>query len=533
MATSVVFGNKICKLPGSYARVVSGIERETPISNYSNFLLIDAGAGNGFNSIKGIVGNGKECVYSLDEESANYYIKGGPLEPVVNALFNPSNNNVAGIGTLFLVKAATTQPATADKTSLFGGKITATSIKTVEEGEIVNTYPASPTSYTDLKKGFLLRCIYDTNQAKGYVEIYQGSYRGTNFKGFSVANTEDNSGATMVYRSKKCKTPSELVAYLNKDTNFKNLLKVEGLTTSTDSFESSAINEIIKFTGGTDTYITSPAELIEVLANTINTDYSCMMIAEEDCATTMLATALDHVINDAKGIKMIIAAKAEKEDAVLLAQENNSDQLIVTSGEVKTTSNSSVSGFVTHDCIVTAAYVAGRIFGLSPEIAGTLKSIGIDGIEVEPSDTDLEDFLDSGVISPYYDYDLGYFCLSQCVNSLQQNTELFNDDCSTFSIQAKRILAQVVKNLVQQSKVDFWGGEQGVNKATLSDAYVKAWTETLLNRLSVAPNKTENNYLMSYEVTKVETIEDYKQVYISVTINGEITKVFFLVTVLG
>ena len=66
----------------------------------------------------------------------------------------------------------------------------------------------------------------------------------------------------------------------------------------------------------------------------------------------------------------------------------------------------------------------------------------------------------------------------------------------------KRILAQVVKNLVKQSKVDFWGSkgteDKATNKTNLSEAYVKAWTETLLSKLSVAPNKTENNYLINY-----------------------------------
>lgn len=532
MASSVVFGNKVCKLPGSYARVVSGIEKETPLANYSNLVLIDAGAGMGFNSIKGIIGNGKECVYELDEGTANYYIKGGPLEPVVNALYNPAKDK-PGIGTLFLVKAATTTAATADKTSLFGGAITVSKMLTVEQGIIVNTIPANITTHSDLKTGFCIKCVYDSDSGKGFVEVYQGSYRGTNFKGFLIANSEEESGATLVYRSKKCKTPEELVNYLQKSPDFKNLIEAFDLKAVNATFGEEKIEELIKFSGGTENYITKASELVEVLGNTINSDYSCMMVAEANSDTKFLSTALDHIVNEAKGIKMLVTQKAEKEDAVLLAQESNSDSLIVCSGEVKKTSKTSATGFITHDAIVTAAYCTGRIFGLSPEVAGTLKQLDINGMEIEPSEPDLEDFLDSGVISPYWDADLGYFALSQCVNSLQANTELINDDCSTYSIQAKRILAQVMKNLVLQSKIDFWGGEQGVNKATLSDAYVKAWTETLLNKLSVAPNKTDNNYLLNYEVTKVETIEDTKRVYLSVTINGEITKVFFLITVLG
>lgn len=544
MATTVVFGNKICKLPGSYARVVSDIPRETPFASYNNFLLIDTGFGVGFNALKGIktTGAGKECVFALTEEEVNYYIKGGALEPVISGLFHPVDNK-PGISTLYLIKAATTTQASAATSrdsavvSLFGGIITATSLKTIEQGAICNTYPTNISSVVDLKKGFALVCKYDKDLDKAWVEVWQGSYRGQNNGGFEIGETETNSAPTILFKSKKCSTPEELVAYLNNPaTNFTNYFEVVGLTKTANTFGSSSINELTKFSGGSDTYITTAAELAEVLGYTLDSDYSCMMVAETAGATNFLATALDHIVNDAKGIKMVIAAKAEQADAILLAKENNSDSLIVTANQGKNKNKVSSTGFINHDALVTAAKVAGRIFGLSPEIPGTLKSIGFDGMVTEPADTDLELMLDTGVITPYYDADLGYFVISQAVNSLQQNTELINDDCSTFSIQCKRILAQVVKNLTKQSKIDFWGSkgeDKAANKVNLSEAYVKAWTETLLSKLSVAPNKTENNYLINYEVTKVEIIQDYINVYLAVTINGEITKVFFLVTVLG
>lgn len=538
MATTVVFGNKICKLPGSYARVVSGIPRETLLASYNNFLLIDAGFGNGFNSLKGIMttGAGKECVFALSEEQANYYVKGGPLEPVVNGLFHPADNK-PGISVLYLIKAASTAQAAASSGNLFGGKITSDSLKTVEQGTICNTYPASITSVSALKKGFILKCIYKNDLGKGWVEIYQGSYRGTNYGGFEIGDLEENSGPVMLYRSKKCSTPAELVAYLkNPAAGFSDYFEAPNLSTSETTFGTTDIDEVIKFSGGTETYISTGAELSQVLGYTLDSDYSCMMVAEANGATNFVSSALDHIVNDAKGIKMIITGVADTADAKLLATENNSDSLIVTANQGKNKNKVSLTGFINHDALVTAAKIAGRIFGLSPEIPGTLKSLGFDGMVEEPSDVELENLLDAGVITPYYDSDLGYFVMSQAVNSLQQNMELINDDCSTFSIQCKRILAQVIKNLVTQSKIDFWGSkgeDKAANKSNLSEAYVKAWTETLLSKLSVAPNKTENNYLITYEVTKVEMIQDYINVYLAVTVNGEITKIFFLVTVLG
>lgn len=162
-----------------------------------------------------------------------------------------------------------------------------------------------------------------------------------------------------------------------------------------------------------------------------------------------------------------------------------------------------------------------------------MKSIGIDGMDVEPSTTNLEDMLDGGVLCPYYDSDLGYYCLSQAVNSLQKNSNFINEDCTTYSIQAKRIIAQVMKNLQQRAKIEFWGGETGVNRGTLSDAYLRAWTKGKLESLTVSQDKTENNYLLTYEVTKIETNEDNKFVYFTFTVNGEVSKVFFTGVVLG
>lgn len=531
MAQSVLLGNKLIKLPGTYAQLISGVTKETPLASYSNVLLIDAGAGNGFNSIKGIIGNGKECIYTLDESTANYYIKGGPLAPVVNALYHPnSENSSPGIGKLYLVKAATTTAASVKgEISLFNGAITATSLKTIEQGPICNTEIKDGI----LRKGFLLKAIWKAETKKAYLEIYQGTYQGTNFGGVSIGNEEENSYPSLIYRSKKCSTPQELVTFLQRNSDFKNLIQVDGLIVAKKVFDSESeiqAETSLTFEGGTETYAKN---LSEVFPMTIDVDYSCMFICEEGNNQTFAAAAYDHIINDAKGIKQLVTFAENKDDAINKAQEFDSDSVVMVSGVAKKTSKTSPTGFISHDCMVNAAYVIGRIFGLSPEIAGTMKAIDIDGMEIEPSDKDLEEMLDSGVISPYHDSDLGRYVISQAVNTLQANTQLINEDCSTYSIQAKRILSIVVKNLTYQSKVDFWKGDNPVNKATLSNAYVKSWAETLLNKLTYSQNKSDNNYLLSYEVIKVETVDDAKKVYLSVTINGEITKIFFLVTVLG
>lgn len=779
MAQQVYFAGKIVKLPGTYATLISGIEREIPLASYSNILLIDAGASKGGNSYcKGIVGNGKECIYDFQgEDEANYFLK-GPLAPVVDGLFNPNTkNNRPGISRLFYLKAAKTTPALirtsnpsivkeskVKKNTIFADKtlnnvvniiaepsqiegygynlivkflisdiqyeaqievasyvydsttqiltynsdytitstantttvavataqatsasrtlantslvtelqndnpayeykvkidftdnsvdysvityvdsysldsdtheltyvsnylielqqntsyvitvprtldtqnralsnvLSATEVTPTEEGyekrikvkfinssiqfvEEINVHSYSYDSNTStltynsdysievidivspnydtrvnlfnaisidklvtkeegeacntllsggkLRQGFQLKAIYDDTIHKAYLEIWKGTYLSTSISGYTIGNLLNESEPVCIYRSKKCSTPDELITFLQNDNNFKSYLIATNIVKLSSSFDTSMVSTIFNFEGGSDVY---EENLNNVLDKVIDVDYSCMIILEEDDKQTMVNQALNHVLNDAKGIKQIATYEAEKADAVIAAQNYDSDSVICCAGVIKTTSQTSPTGFITNDAMYTVAKCVGRIFGLSPEIPATMKDLEIDGLEVEPSDKDLEDCLDSGVIMPYFDSDLNAFVLSQAVNTLQENTELVNPDCSTYSIQAKRILAQVVKNLVSQSKIDFWRGDKPVNKSTLSDAYVKAWTETLLSKLTVASNKTDNNYLLTYEVTKVVTDGDSKKVHLAVTVNGEITKIFFFVTVLG
>ena len=50
MAQSVLLGNKLIKLPGTYAQLISGVTKETPLASYSNVCHSNSEicAGNGF-----------------------------------------------------------------------------------------------------------------------------------------------------------------------------------------------------------------------------------------------------------------------------------------------------------------------------------------------------------------------------------------------------------------------------------------------------------------------------------------------------
>lgn len=528
MSKSILFGNKVVKLPGTYARIVSGIVSDSPKTTYGNILLIDAGAGVGFNSAKGIGDDrGKECIYTLTEEEANFYLKGGPLSPVVSALFNPAKG-VKGISNLILIKASVSTKASISTLSLFGGAITASKVETVEEGTACNSVILNSV----LTRGYQLKTVYDSSSYKGYIEIWAGSYQGSNQKGYLISSPELVSPPVLVYRSKKFMRAQELYNYLSTSNDLKSLITFENLTLVEDTYTTKA-GASYNFTGGTDSYSTS---LDNVFNNIADTDYSCMIILEANGTQTFLDKAKEHLINDAKGIKNLATFAGDFLDAIDLAQTLDFDGATCYSGISKKTSKSSPTGFIIQDDMVTMAYLVGRIYGLSPEISGTFKNVGIDGLVSEPSDKMMEDLLEAGVIVPNYDGDLDAFVISQAVTTLQKNDVYINEeDCSTYSLQAKRILAQVVKVLQKNSKIDFYGGKTNANKGTLSNAYLTSWTNSQLEKLIVNQNKTEANYLLRGTTHSVTYDADSLSATIKfeLVLNSEIAKVFLIGTVLS
>ena len=140
-----------------------------------------------------------------------------------------------------------------------------------------------------------------------------------------VGDDKENSFPSIVYRSKKCSSAAELVSFLQRSPEFKALLEFEGLKVAKE-LDDTATTTTLNFSGGTDTY----AENIhDILPKTTDVDYSCMFICEKNGTQKMVADALDHIVNDAKGIKQILTYEADIDEAILKAREYDSDSLIV------------------------------------------------------------------------------------------------------------------------------------------------------------------------------------------------------------
>lgn len=127
MATKVVFGNKLIQEPSANSRILSGIKNPPQNLTFGNVLIIDAGNGalyGGGSGVNGTIAQGKEAIYSFDnEEDLRNHFKGGILFSLANLLFAPNGSGTPGASTVHVLKAATTTPGTLTFTFASGAQI--------------------------------------------------------------------------------------------------------------------------------------------------------------------------------------------------------------------------------------------------------------------------------------------------------------------------------------------------------------------------------------------------------------------------
>jgi len=203
----------------------------------------------------------------------------------------------------------------------------------------------------------------------------------------------------------------------------------------------------------------------------------------------------------------------------------DTNQVVVCHGDPLQSSNLASTGFRQWPSLYKAAKVLGRIAGLSPQIPGTFKSIGIDGESHNLSETEKEQALDAGVLVTYFDGDFNAFTILQAVNTLQNNTNLINQDGTSFSHQLERIKSQLNKDIEVNAKIQLLGQPNGVNRNTLSSNFVKNWTVSFLETKRATAE--EDNLIIDYQNVVVTRTQDYFDISYEFIPNSEITKLFF------
>lgn len=541
MASKVYFNGKERILPGAYATITSG-EQNTPANlDYGRVLIIDTGLGANWGGGAGIAGTiktGKDAVYQFDNiDDYKSFLKGGMFWKLAEALFFPYLGD-NGVSRIYHVKAAETTPATMTFTATGGGTAGGTfKFKCRDEGVIGNGILTS----SHLDKGFAYTIEAGViDSAKFIFKIWRGTWVGDHTDGLAYNEVAKASTvAQLVIQSPEFNNIAELITWATNNSQFNVYFELDdtsavvGLGTVNSGDVAAAANYVVA-TGGTETYISTYLDSVFEAVNDL--DYQFILCDKygtadyDDALTTKVFGHLTSV--NTEFIKtMVIGGGFDESEfkstdgSVDIAQYFNSNRVIVVHGGIKTTTQSLGSGFRTWPSIYHAAVVLGKICGLPPYIPITNKQIGIAGLVHNVIKRDQEIGLQSGVLMTVTDQYRGGFKVLQGVNSLQDNTLLFNNLGQSHSIQFERIVAQINRELIVNSEIDLLGNPNGVNSNTLSAGILKTWTETYLQ--SRVATTDVDNLILSFRNVTVTKVEDYYKVTYGIVVNNEITKIFY------
>jgi len=135
--------------------------------------------------------------------------------------------------------------------------------------------------------------------------------------------------------------------------------------------------------------------------------------------------------------------------------------------------------------------------------------------------------LKSGVLMTIADG--AVFRIVQSVTSIQNNSFLLNEDGTTHSVQLRRMIAQLNKEIVVNATNQLLKNPDGTNRNTLTPSDVKTFVEGLLKGRTATA--TQDNIVLTFRSVNVVLDNDAYKVSYAVVLNTEITKLFFTGTV--
>jgi hypothetical protein len=540
MATSKYFNGRRVTLPGVYTTIKSGVLNPPQVTDYGKVLVLDLGLGANYGGGSGITGdlaNSQDSIYQFtDLVTYREFLKGGLLWKVAEGLFKPDGAEV-GASIVYHVKAATTSKSTLTFTATGGGAAGGTiTFNPKDEGIIGN---GLLDTNDDLYKGYAYTVVTGVKDtSKWILKVWRGGYKGVHTDGIAYDGvSQADSTPVLLAQSPEFNNIQTLIDWMNEDPSFgEYFVKATGTVTGLGTVIQADVTAVAGYnvaTGGTESYDSD--DLSNVLTAIKDLDYThilCTKYGKDDYDNALVGAIVSHIETEAKYDKyMLYGGGKDKTEftqtdgSIAQATYFDTNKVLVVHGDSKEASNLVASGFRVWPTIYKAAKVLGRIAGLPPQVPVTFKSINVDGEVHSLTDTEKEQALDGGVLATYYDADFRKFIVLKGVNTIQNNTNVINPDGKSFNHQIERIKAQLNKDLYVNAKSQLLGQPNGVNRNTLSPAYIRNWVIGFLE--SKRATSTKDDILLSYQDITVTRTQDYYEVNYGFTPNGEIDKVFF------
>lgn len=426
-----------------------------------------------------------------------------------------------------------TQTSSSTNTADTGGTVL---IKMRNEGLVGNG--AAILSGTQLVKGYAgVFAAGSVDSSKYVLRILRGTHKGLDpISGRPWDDVADiDCVPEMIVQSPEVSTVTELIAWMQSDGSFNQEFLLQTSTVGLDDFFPSDIalyGGLNLASGGTEIYSNTAFDAI--LDIIVEHDYSFILSDRYNADVEHLYNTKfqTHIGSEAKFNKMLIIGGGNdlatfQTNSLNAAANYNDDNVVICHGGIKLANRNAPTGFDTQDSIFKSTFVCGRIAGLPPQVPVTFKGLKYQAERHVLTVKEQEKALAAGVLYTIKDREFKKFIVAQGINTLQNNDNFINENGTSYSIQIKRIVAQVNKEIIVNAKLQLFGNPAGVNQNTLSAQTIADWLKGYLKSRTAKP--TKDDLIIGYDTTSivVERVQDAWFVKYGFSPNGEITKMFF------
>lgn len=537
MGQKTVFNGKVYTEPTSRARIIGGVQNAGAPSSFGNIVIIDTGAGASFGGGVGVL-DGSSNVRKLDEIQNDFlsaadfkeFVKGGILWDLADYFYNPATNGPGASQVTFL-KAAQTEPAQSSET--FTNTFDLVLNTKRDEGLVAN----GVLDTTDLRSGYAWTITAGVvDSAKFIFKFWLGQYRGVDADGLlfdGLTASEAAASPMLVAQSAEVSTLAELIAWAAQDENFTEFFEFDATSATTGTIVAADLTLLAGynlFSGGTETYSgTALDELLELIKEL---DATIFLALENDtnAAGTNNLKILGHITNDSEFKKFVVigggnASSGFSTSKTAAGTLNSRYAILCHSGiEIPYILNPQI--MQKKSSIYMAALVAGRMAGLEPQVPLTYKSLRITKLQDTLSEIERVDAINNGVLHVRTVPQLG-FVVNQGINTLQTNNFLINPDGSSPEISIERIEAQLNREIQENARVLFIGG----NLFSVTAQDLVSFTKKYLNSKLAIPGVADGLIVDYGNIKAVRTGSTYYVTY-DFQANSPINKVFTTGTII-
>lgn len=523
MATSHVFNNKRYKLPGVYATTKADITPAAVVADYGRVLLIDTGSNAGW-------GAGQASTLYRIQSASDFrnIVKGGPLYPLGTALFEPSNiRDTAGVSEVLFISAKSVVNGKMSLQAILTETPTPLDLNCKNLGSWANTEFVDVVTKEVLKKGYQMKIEREAGSELTHpwhrFSLYESQYTGINSLDGMPYNSiyaENITSNRLITISPKITSFEQFFDWLKTDVIMSDLFEVSseteaqiialGNTNNKFNVSGIGVDEDCLVTGCSETY--TPEVLDEVLSQIQNVNANFVLCDQKLLHANNLKIQYWASNESRFPIAVVIPggdSKAEFADTIAAAKTFNNDLTRVVYNGIKSLLNNVNGQARLHSSLVHAGYLLGREAGLTPQVPMTFKEINISGLISPISENDKEDCLDNGIMTTYYDDDIERYVCLKGINTLQNNTQLVNQDGSTHSTQCRRIADYVNREMIIDAKRDLFTQRNGVTIVTLTEKFLRDWVEVKLKQ------KVNRELIAAYLPESISVVREQDAYFVS------------------